>query len=544
MIPSGVTPKEASSTHKAEILIKIKDSPRTTLPTEQLVDDVARPPEKPEIQRRTAFDLRSMVAVLCCELLILPVAGCASRPQEIPAVPLVQDVFQPLRDDLKKSYTTLFKIAPTLEYSNTQLTKMSEYMNQAKDYCVARFQETSDRYGKEVENAQKALKGANVTGAERHNLHCTIQNSRALKSQADVIANHAIPVAYDNKQAKLDLIREWPAQLKEIQQSIRDGSYLHRHWGDVKDIGFRRIEPGQKDDIKAGQDAIKQMKLSGLMPKEIENKEVVDYVTKVANKIAANSDLLVPLHVTVLNLKEINAFALPGGFVFVERGLLEAAGDESELAGVLGHEISHVVARHSHKLMTKATIASIVYQAAQVAAVVLTGGVAGIGTYYALQYGFYGLGLALDLRLLGVSRDFELQADQLGMQYAWKAGYDPTGFVRFFDKMATQEGYVNGVSWFRSHPPFYQRMVDSEREYMYLPKLKNPIVNTSDFKAMKDALKSVTAKAKEDEKTKPSLIAPEQGCAAPGKLVYEPDQPIEAICAEPGTKPVSPRHTS
>lgn len=488
--------------------------------------------------------MRSLVAVLCCELLVLPLAGCAGHPREIPAVPLVQDVFRPLRDDLKKSYVTLFKIAPKLEYSNTQLTRMSDYLNQAKEYCDQRFKETSGRYETEVENAQQKLKSSNITAAERHNLHCTIQNSRALKSQADVIADHAIPVAYDNKQAKLDLIREWPAQLKEIRQSIRDGSYLHRQWGDVKDIGFRRIETGQKDDIKTGEEAIRQMKLSGLMPKEVENKEIVSYVTKVANKIAANSDLLIPLHVTVLNSKEINAFALPGGFVFVERGLLEAADDESELAGVLGHEISHVVARHGHKLMEKATIASIVYQAAQVAAIVLTGGAAGIGTYYALQYGFYGLGLALNLSLLGVSRDFELQADQLGMQYAWKAGYDPMGFIRFFDKMATEEGYVNGVSWFRSHPPFYERMVDSEREYMYLPKRKSPVVNTPDFKAMKAALKPVTAKAKEDEKTKPSLLAPEQGCAAPGKLVYEPDQPIEAICAEPETRPVSSGHTS
>ena len=87
--------------------------------------------------------------------------------------------------------------------------------------------------------------------------------------------------------------------------------------------------------------------------------------------------------------------------------------------------------------MKRATIASLFYQAAQIAAIVLTGGIAGIGMYYSLQYGFYGLGLVLDLRLLGVSRDYELEADQLGVQYAWNAGYDPSGFVRFFDKMET-----------------------------------------------------------------------------------------------------------
>ena len=150
-----------------------------------------------------------------------------------------------------------------------------------------------------------------------------------------------------------------------------------------------------------------------------------------------------------------------------------------------------------------------------------------------MQYGFYGLGLTLNLALLGVSRDFEQQADQLGIQYAWKAGYDPSGFIRFFDKMATKEGYVNGASWFRSHPPFYQRMVESEREIMYLPKQQNPVVNTPAFTAMKQALEKVSVKAEEESKTRPSLVSPEQGCPSPSKLLYEADQPIEAICSTP-----------
>src|SRR5512142_408774 len=131
--------------------------------------------------------------------------------------------------------------------------------------------------------------------------------------------------------------------------------------------------------------------------------------------------------------------------------------------------------------MKKAEIASIFFQAAEVAAGMLTGGVASIGTYYAIQYGFYGLDLALNLELLGVSREYELQADQLGIQYAWNAGYDPTGFIRFFDKMATREGYVNGASWFRSHPPFYQRMVESQREIIYLGNKPASIVESTEF---------------------------------------------------------------
>jgi predicted Zn-dependent protease len=200
---------------------------------------------------------------------------------------------------------------------------------------------------------------------------------------------------------------------------------------------------------------------------------------------------------------------------FVERGLLEQADDESELAGVLAHEIGHDVARHAHKLMKKATIADIFFQGAEIAALILTGGAVGIGTYYALQYGFYGLGLVLDLKLLGVSREYELEADQLGIQYTWNTGYDPSGFVRFFDKMATQEGCVNGVGWFYDHPPFYQRMVDAERETMFLPERGQLAEQTSAFEQMKKELMGVKQQADKEEKDKPSLLLPEKGCPAP-----------------------------
>lgn len=233
----------------------------------------------------------------------------------------------------------------------------------------------------------------------------------------------------------------------------------------------------------------------------------------------------------MLNSREINAFALPGGYLFIERGLLQAVDDESELAGVIAHEISHDAARHSAKMMKRATIASLFYQAAQVAALVLTGGVASIGMYYALQYGFYGLGMVLDLKLLGVNRDYELEADQLGIQYAWNAGYDMTGFNRFFDKMATKEGYVNGVSWFRTHPPFYQRMVQAQREMMFMPKQTEQITQTSAFEEMKKELAPIAAAAEKEEKDKPSLlITREEGCKAPAKIEYKPGQPIEELC--------------
>jgi predicted Zn-dependent protease len=184
--------------------------------------------------------------------------------------------------------------------------------------------------------------------------------------------------------------------------------------------------------------------------------------------------------------------------------------------------------------MKKATIASLLYQAAQIGALILTGGAASIAMSYILQYGFYGLGLVIDLKLLGVSRDYELEADQLGTQYAWNAGYDPRSFIRFFDKMATKQGYVNSVSWFRTHPPFFQRMVQTEREIMFLQQKPNATTQTAAFEQMKKELAPIAAKAEKEEVGKPSLlITKEEGCEPPKKLEYKPGQPIEQICATP-----------
>lgn len=441
-----------------------------------------------------------------------------------------------LRPLLQKSYEELFEVAPTLQFTPGAIEEQRNGLQKSKDFCVRRFKEHAKQYGKQIETAQQDLKkrSANLSELQRNHLHCKIQNLELLRSEAQALSSHAIPTAYDNLNAKLDLIQKWPALYRQTQQEIASRSYLNRRWADAKDIGFREIAPNQQDDIKKGQQAIEEMKRSGLLPPEIEDKAIQQYVNSVAQRIAQKSDLKIPLHVSVLQSREINAFALPGGYLFIERGLLEAADDETELAGVLAHEMAHDAARHANKLMKRATIASIFYQAAQIAAMVLTGGVAGIGTYYALQYGFYGLGFVLNLNLLGVSRDYELEADQLGIQYAWNSGYDPSGFIRFFDKIATREGYVNGASWFRTHPPFYQRMVDSKREIMFLPARSEAIVQTSEFEQMKKELAPIAQAANKEDAQRPSLkMSPAQGCEAPKKLEYKPEQPIEELCSAP-----------
>jgi hypothetical protein len=478
--------------------------------------------------------LRQGLVIVLCELLVLlPATGTKLRSQT-PAAPPAQE--QSLWSDLQKSYEELFRLSPNLHFTPAEIEAQRNALKAGEDRCVNRFKDQSKQYGKQISAAQKELKAttAKLNDAQRNAMHCRIQNLELLQSEAQALSRHAIPTAYDNLNAKLELIEKWPAVYRQTEQEIANESYLNRRWGDVKDIGFREIAANQQDDIKRGQQAVEEMKRTGLMPPELKNQAIQDYVNEVGQNIAKHSDLKIPLHITVLDSREINAFALPGGYLFVERGLLEAADNESELAGVIAHEIAHDAARHSNKLMKRATISSIFYQAAQIAATVLTGGVAGIGMYYAMQYGFYGLGLVLNLNLLGVSRDYELQADQLGAQYAWNAGYDPSGFIRFFDKMATREGYVNGVSWFRTHPPFYQRMVDAQREIMFLPAKPQMVVQTAAFEQMKKELAPLVAAAKKKEAGQPSLlISRAEGCEAPKKIEYKPGQPIEDLCAQP-----------
>lgn len=471
----------------------------------------------------------------------LTATGTVAMMAAFPALPLTAqepaaakaDAPPPLRETLQKGYPELFDLAPGLRFEPQDIEKLRDSFKSGENACRRTFRDHAKSYEKQIESARKDLKagGDKLPTGERHTLHCSIQNFDLLRSEADVLSEHAIPTAYDNLNAKLDLIQQWPEQYRLTKNEIASGAYSSRRWGDVKDIGFREIAAGQQDDIKRGQQAVEEMRRTGLLPPAMENKAIQAYVNSVAQRVAQHSDLKVPLHVTLLDSREVNAFALPGGYLFIERGLLEAVEDESQLAGVIAHEIAHDTARHSAKMMKRATIASLFYQAAQVAALILTGGAASIGMYYALQYGFYGLGLVLDLRLLGVTRDYELEADQLGIQYAWNSGYDVTGFNRFFDKMATKEGYVNGVSWFRTHPPFYQRMVQAQREMMFLPKATEQTVQTSAFDAMKKELAPIAAAAEKEEKGKPSLlITREEGCKAPTKIEYKAEQPIEELC--------------
>jgi Zn-dependent protease with chaperone function len=479
--------------------------------------------------------LLSIWGPFCIVLLVPLLMGCSQHRVKPSTMRLTSSVHDDIQQRLNQPYDELFETAPTLKLTHNDLEKMRKHVQESQDSCTSNVKNRGKQYEKEINHRTAELKRLTNAPdeARRHTLHCQIQELRSSKAQADLLANQLIPVAYDNSRAKIELLEKWPMDYAQIQQEIASGAYVNRRWGNVNEIGFREMEKDQKDDIKRGQDAIRQLQREAAMPRELENKAIQDYVNLVAQRLAQNSDLLVPLKVVVLDSKEVNAFALPGGFLFVQRGLLEAADDESELAGVLAHEMSHVAGRHGYKLMKKVMISSIFYQAAQIAAIITTGGAAGVGAYYALQYGFYGLGFALDLNLLGVSRDFETEADQLGIQYCWKADYDPGGFIRFFDKMASKEGRVIGASWFRTHPVFYDRMVRARREITFLPKKEQMIVQTTEFEEMKRLLKDQVVKSNaEQDKVRPTLLSsPEKGCEVPKKLYKDTDS-IEIICSQ------------
>lgn len=414
---------------------------------------------------------------------------------------------------IERDYVYLFENVPELNIPAKAIESFRKELEKEKEREKKSLEQKKDRMEREIDQAQDELKQLHKRSEQspeveerRHTLHCKIQNLRKELAELKLSLEQGLDVRYENKLAKLRILGEWPARYREIQKLLEEGKAPMEKFADFRDVGFRGgVFEGQEKDVEKGREAIEEMRRQQILPPEVEDEEVVEYVRALANRIGRHSDLRVPLNVTVLRSKEINAFALPGGFLFINSALIEKAEKESELAGVIAHEIAHVTARHGDRLMSKANIANIIFQAAQLAAVIFTGGVASIGTYYALQYGFYGLGMVLSLSLLGVSRDYEIEADLLGTQYLWHAGYDTRGFISFFAKMAEEKGYVTGLSWFRTHPPFYERMEKTYEEILYLPEQEEPIVDTEQFRNVKARIARIAKEMEREDREAPTL---------------------------------------
>jgi len=217
--------------------------------------------------------------------------------------------------------------------------------------------------------------------------------------------------------------------------------------------------------------------------KLIDDPIVVEYINRVGQNIVLNSDAKVPFTIKVIDTDEVNAFALPGGFFYVNKGLILAADNESEIACVMAHEIGHVCARHQMEQASKGQIANF----AMIPLIIFTGGIAGIAAQNAAN-------ILVPMGFLKFTRNAEAEADMLGAQYAWAAGYDPNGMLTFFEKIQGKEKKKPGTisKLFDSHPPTPERIEKTRNLLARFPERNEYVVTTSDFDKVKNRLAVIT----------------------------------------------------
>jgi beta-barrel assembly-enhancing protease len=222
---------------------------------------------------------------------------------------------------------------------------------------------------------------------------------------------------------------------------------------------------------------------------------IAEYVNRVGQNLVRNSDAKVPFTIKVIDSEEVNAFALPGGFFFVNSGLIMKADNEAELAGVMAHEIAHVAARHGTRQATRGEIAQL-----SMIPLIFVGGWTGYGIYQAAS-------VLVPVGFLKFSRAFESEADMLGLEYMYKAGYDPTAFVDFFEKIETLEKRKPGTmaKVFSTHPMTDDRIRAAQANIQNLLKAKPEyVVTTSEFNDVKGRLMAMHNKRKIDTNTDPN----------------------------------------
>ncbi len=287
-----------------------------------------------------------------------------------------------------------------------------------------------------------------------------------------------------------------PPLPEQTNPNVKPGSE-----SDVNAIGNRNVGKGLdfyslQKEIAIGKQLSQQVDQQA---KFINDPVINEYVNRVGQNLVRNSDARVPFTIKVIDSDVVNAFALPGGFFYVNSGLILHADEESELAGVMAHEIAHVCARHGTKDMTKQNIAQI----ASIPAMIFI-------PYTWAGYAIYqGMNFAIPLTFLRFSRRDEAEADYLGLQYMYKAGYDPNAFVAFFEKVEADEKKQPGTipKIFATHPPTPDRVEAAQREIAtILPARSEYIVTTSEFDSVKHRLQMIEANIKvKNEKNGPTL---------------------------------------
>lgn len=281
---------------------------------------------------------------------------------------------------------------------------------------------------------------------------------------------------------------EDPAQIGK--RNINGGG--DKFWGWLGGSKEKEIQLGRQLALEVEQQA-----------KLVEDEVVTEYINRVGQNIVLHSDAKVPFTIKVIDTDEVNAFALPGGFFFVNRGLILAADNESELAGVMAHEIAHVAARHAMENQGKAQamnygmLAGIIFGGGIVSTVLQNGG-----------------GILGALGMLKFSRGAEEEADRLGVQYLYASGYDPTGMATMFEKLASQNKKKPGTleKLFSSHPQSLERRDTSLRLVARFPEKDEYIISTSEFQRVKahlmrlsNAKAGINSDVDDVESSKPTL---------------------------------------
>jgi predicted Zn-dependent protease len=306
---------------------------------------------------------------------------------------------------------------------------------------------------------------------------------------------------------------------------------------DVEAIGNRNVGKGinlfsLEREIALGKQLAQEVERSSKM---IDDPVVTEYVNRVGQNLVRNSDARVPFTIKVIDSDEVNAFALPGGFFYVNSGLILRAQEEAELAGVMAHEISHVTARHGTKNASKGEL----MQLATIPLMLLgPGGWVGYGIYQ-------GLNLALPLTFLKFSRDAEREADFLGLQYMYKAGYDPNAYVTFFERIQADEKRRPGTipKVFSTHPPTPERIEAAQKEIArILPSKSEYIVTTSEFDSVKSRLRGImfSRKATDNVAGKPTLRTKTEQSKTPPTTTdpsSTPDDDRPTLKRRPDTQP-------
>jgi beta-barrel assembly-enhancing protease len=279
-----------------------------------------------------------------------------------------------------------------------------------------------------------------------------------------------------------------PSPGQDLDPHIKPGSEDDVNAVGTRNIGGRGMGNWYSTDweIRNGKQYSMEIEKSAHL---VTDPVIVEYVNRVGQNIVKNSDCKVPFTIKVIDSDEINAMALPGGFFYVNSGLIMAADEEAELAGVMAHETAHVCAHHAARQMTKMNYAQI----GSIPLIIFTqGSWTGYGIYEATQ-------LAIPMTFLKFSRMDEAEADWLGVQYMYKSGYDPQAFIQFFEKIDALEKHKPGTlsKVFADHPQTPDRILHSEEEIAtILPSRPDYMVTTSEFDDVKTRLARLENKRK------------------------------------------------